>query len=340
MNTKMRVLIWVLAIAPAWTVLRAADRPVPPTTGHILILENERTLEGDIERVGDQYRIKRTVGETWVPADKVMWLCADLPEAYAFLRRRANLDDADERLRLAKWCHAQGLKEEALAEVSAAVAIQPRQQEAQRLLRRLQQAAPVAPAAPTSATEPAPTALPPVDVSAEAMNQFATRIQPILMNACVNCHGTGQGGSFKLINTHEHASFVPKTTQQNLTSVLAQVNLEQPRSSPLLTKAGSVHGAMGEAPLSGRKMPAYHALEEWVKLTLANQPTAHDQPILTATESSSKTTKPAAPKTAAEKPSGVKGEDAIAPSSEKTNAKEPSDPFDPAIFNREAHPDR
>jgi hypothetical protein len=269
-----------------------------------------------------------------------MWLCADLSDAYAFLRRRANLDDADERLRLAKWCHAQGLREEALAEVSAAVAIQPRQQEAQRLLRRLQQTAPVAPSTPTATTEPVPAVAPPVDVSAEAMNQFATRIQPILMNACVNCHGSGQGGSFKLINTHEHGSLVPKTTQQNLTSVLAQVNLDQPSSSPLLTKAGSVHGAMGEAPLAGRKMPAYHALEEWVRLTLANQPAAHDQSVFMATESSSKTTKPATPKTTVEKASAAKGEDAIAPSSEKTTPKEPADPFDPVIFNREARPDR
>jgi hypothetical protein len=340
MNTKMRLFVCLLALAPAWIDLRAADQPVPPATGHVLILENERTLEGDIERVGDQYRIKRTVGETWVPAGRVMWLCADLPEAYAFLRRRANLDDADERVRLAKWCHAQGLKEQALAEVTAAVAIQPRQQEAQRLLRRLQQPAPDVPAAPTSANEPAPAAAPPVDVSAEAMNQFATRIQPILMNACVNCHGSGQGGSFRLIRTHEHGSLVPKTTQQNLTSVLAQVNLEQPRSSPLLTKAASVHGPLGEAPLAGRKMPAYHALEEWVKLTLANQPTAHDQPVLAAAESNSKASKPVTPKAAVEKPGAGKGEDAIAPASEKTIAREPVDPFDPVIFNREAHPDR
>src|SRR5262249_56616653 len=95
--------------------LRAAG-PGNAETGKVLVLDNDRTLEGDIERVGDRYRVRRTVGVTWVPADRVAGLCASKEEALAFLRRRTNLNDPDDRLRLARWCHLQGLRDQALVE--------------------------------------------------------------------------------------------------------------------------------------------------------------------------------------------------------------------------------
>src|SRR5207245_3202435 len=123
----------------------------------------------------------------------------------------------------------------------------------------------------------------------------------------------------------------PRTTQQNLTSVLAQVNLEQPRSSPLLTKAVSVHGNMGQAPLSGRQMPAYHALEEWVNLTRSNNASPHDQPIQPAADGSAKS-KPE--QAVADKPtSACKTEGGSARATDKGATKEPVDPFDPVIFS-------
>ena len=72
----------------------------PAVTGRVLILDNDRVLEGEIERVGDQYRIRRPSGETWLPASKAQALCYSLEEGYICLRERANLDDPDERLRL------------------------------------------------------------------------------------------------------------------------------------------------------------------------------------------------------------------------------------------------
>src|SRR5947208_2979320 len=73
--------------------------------GKVLILENERVLEGDVEKIGSQYLIRRSVGETWVPGERVLAMCQSREEAYKFLRGRANLDDADEHLKLAQWCH-------------------------------------------------------------------------------------------------------------------------------------------------------------------------------------------------------------------------------------------
>ena len=107
------------------SVLQAAETPTPadrgPSHGKVLVLENDQTLAGDIERAGDLYRVRRLIGETTVPAERVLRLCADMEEAYAFLRSRANLADADEHLRLGEWCRLNGLHDQALAEVKAAV---------------------------------------------------------------------------------------------------------------------------------------------------------------------------------------------------------------------------
>src|SRR5262249_27862338 len=119
MRTTIGILLGIVAFGPAWQAVKADE----PTTGHVLILDNERTLEGDIERVGDHYCVKRlSGGKTTVPGDRVMHLSADMPSAYRYLRSQANLDDPDERLRLAQWCHLRGLNDEALEDVKAAVA--------------------------------------------------------------------------------------------------------------------------------------------------------------------------------------------------------------------------
>jgi hypothetical protein len=364
MTTTIRLALCILvASAPAWLAARAADSA--HATGHVLLLDNEGTLEGDIERVGDQYRVRRPHGETWVPGDKVLGLCANLEDAYAFLRRRANLDDADERLRLARWCHLHGLRGQALAEVTAAVQLRPDQPEGRRLLASLQQAAgaPAPSRAARAEAEPGPAA--PPDLAAESLCGFRTRVQPILMNACAGCHATGRGGSFKLLRVYDEGAN-RQTVQRNLAAVLAQVNLRSPQGSPLLTKAVSAHdGRMAQAPLRGREAPAYRALEEWVRQTLTENPQlqevspapettdgqGHERPAAAAPAP------PAAPPRAPAAPAATATAQTVAatpppkfvpaerpPEPPKAAAPAapdaPADPFDPGVFNRQMHPGR
>src|SRR5438067_853459 len=75
----------IILTALSAAVLVPAAPPVPPaadqpTTGKVLVLTNERTVEGDVERIGERYRVCRAVGETWVDANQVMRLCASLEE--------------------------------------------------------------------------------------------------------------------------------------------------------------------------------------------------------------------------------------------------------------------
>src|SRR5258708_7429492 len=117
MKTPIRIVLCTLALAASLRPTLAADDVNPPAarrTGHVLIRKNESTIEGDIELIGSQYRIRRPVGELMVPPENVLKLCETREEAYGFLRQRANLRDPDERLRLARWCHLNNLKQQEL----------------------------------------------------------------------------------------------------------------------------------------------------------------------------------------------------------------------------------
>ena len=77
MNTILRPLLGVVIFVGAGQAPARGTEPAAATAGKVLLLQNERALEGDIERVGDQYRIRRTAGEAWVP---VFWPAAPPPE--------------------------------------------------------------------------------------------------------------------------------------------------------------------------------------------------------------------------------------------------------------------
>src|SRR5438132_1713855 len=96
MKTMIRLaLCAALALGAGGVVARTAEPAAEQATGRVLVLTNERTIEGNIERDGDQYRVRRTVGEVWVPRENVLRLCDSNLEAYHFLCSCAN-------------CHATG----------------------------------------------------------------------------------------------------------------------------------------------------------------------------------------------------------------------------------------
>jgi hypothetical protein len=358
------MLVWALAAAVPLGTVRAAE-PAPRTTGHVLLLENERTVEGRIEKEDDHYRVHREAGETDVPAAQVLCLCDSLEEAYAVLRERTNLRDPDERVRLARWCHLHGLRAQALAEITAAAELRPHHAESQRLLQTFRRSAASAPAA-RAAARPAgdEAAAPPVEVSAELLGQFVTRVQPVLMNTCAACHVADHGGSFRLVRALEGGVVNRRATQHNLNAVLAQVNRDHWEASPLLARAVSVHGQANQPPLKGRQTPAFRNLEDWVRGAVANHgpPSEHASAPPVAVSSTPAEVGPAAlfsqrPEAAGElvsstlpvAPAGPPppaGTPSIPPATGPAGAASPPpaptptpvDPFDPVIFNQQAHP--
>jgi hypothetical protein len=372
------VLLSILAL-PAIIVAGAEDRPPSLQKGKVLILKNEFTIEGDIELVGDRYRVLRKNGEKWVQAESVLALMGSLTDAYGYLRGRINADDPDERLRLSRWCRDNGLQQQALAELQAAANLRPDHAETRRLLQHWKQttASERAPSRGTGKNAAAPAqpmtgTLPSIEVTTESLGLFATRVQPILMNTCARCHATGRGGQFHLTQVYDDNINNRQTLEHNLAAVLAEVNVNQPEASRLLVKALSDHAHTGQAPLRDRQSAPYRTLETWVKVTVANNPQLRDRNppvenklVSPPTDNVFGSLLEASPKAKEQSDWGADGRQATSPvpspvtrgekgKTESHDSPKPpdaaaappssppaatTDPYDPEPFNRKVHPE-
>jgi hypothetical protein len=312
----MKAILRTVAAAIVFATIAAG----PPEAGRFLLLDTRQLLEGEIERTTDGYILRRNGGETLLPAQRVLAVCTDRPAAFRILSAKVNAQSADERLKLAEWCHANGLAKEAVAEAKAAVDLRPTHVIAQRMLRFYEQRA----ADPTAATHPLTQAPDPgplpesIDCSPEALAHFCTRVQPVLMNACAHCHGTT--AKFRLERVQSATPGMRSASFQNLAAALAQIDRAKPERSPLLQLALAAHGKATIPPLRDRGTPAFQQLETFVRLVAANSPPT---PIPTVPESKH-----------AENKSG------FAASRSEEKAAGPKDPFDPAEFNKKNHPDK
>jgi hypothetical protein len=208
-------------------------------------------------------------------------------DAYQYLRGRANLDDPDELVRLARWCHEHGLKEKALENAASAVKLDPRHAEARHILTGLQRAA-----APHAAPAPA---------AEESEPPEAPDLNSASRAACAGCHTGPRGGKFRLARSYAESSAGRRSLQQNLAAVMEQVNLTQPQESKLLAKAITAHdpqARQAQAPLDSKKqLAAYRTLEDWVMTTVATNPHLRERAPPTPPATTS-VTLPAQPKPA------------------------------------------
>lgn len=279
MIAAFRHLSGLLPLAVA--VVAAAQAPLPPErpVGKIVILDNDRVLEGDVEIRDQQYRLVRPVGELWLPTTKVKHLAGNWEEALAYMAGKANLRDPDERLRLARWCHQNGQYELALREARAALALRPEHLPTKQLAQMLdRQLATLRQSVPTSATPvPSEEELPAIAISGPALSTFTSRVQPILMNVCASCHAGDRGGKFRLQRVWDSQGGNRRGTLLNLAAVLGQMRRERPETSPLLEKAILAHGRASQPPIKNRQAPPYRILEEWV-LNVAPSLPSRDEP--------------------------------------------------------------
>lgn len=282
-----------------------AESP-PLTSGKVLILDNQQILEGEIEQVGNRFRIRRAGGETWLPAKPGYTLMADRDAAYRLMQSKIDLNDAKDRLQLSRWCYSNGFKAQAVFEAEAASRLLPNDASVRRYcedLKRLAMDAPKPPASAAMNHDPAPTS---VEWKPELLKTFVTKVQPILMNACANCHAGERSGSFKLVRTSPGTVPSPNAIQANVASFAAQVNREAIGESAVLRKALEAHGGATKAPLRDKQSQAYRHLEEFAQAAFATTNVA----------------------VGAKKPQQ---------STEET-VETSFDPFDPDVFNKAAHP--
>jgi hypothetical protein len=302
-----------------------------PPPAAVLLLDNRSVLQGEIERRGDEYLVRRDGGETTVPAARVLAALPNTDAAFRFLKEKIDSQDTDAHLRLARWCEANDLRTQAAAEAKLAAELAPANAIIQTTYQRLQRKAdapppPGAPAKlPVSIIEAADAAAP-IECGAEAFKLFATKVQPVLMNACIACHTAESAGKFRLEKTYPDALNSRPATQHNLSVALAMIDRVKPAASPLLQRAVAAHGGAALPPLRDRGVAPFKLLDEWVKLAMSDGSPPPSPPAPTK--------EIVGPIATVSDPKSDFGADKA-----KTDAPSaPLDPLDPAVFNRKHHP--
>ncbi len=285
-------------------LLGYGQTPPPPLPsnlehGRVALLTNYKLLEGEIQRDGEFYRIQRTVGETRLPATRVLFLGPDRASVYEYLKRKAQLRDPDERLRLARWCLSHGLRRQALSEAQAALELRPSDVEARQMAGVLSRAGGTA--VPPQAAMPPPhlnelleKVGDPMPYNTASFELFVTRVQPTLMNTCARCHVGTQAGNFRLVRVPRDARSV-RGTHYNLQATLSQIDQEQPDQSPLLQYAVTLHGNASEPPIRDRQSPPFRWLKLWAHRALAAAAKTASKPAENEGESIFRTAVPVVP---------------------------------------------
>jgi hypothetical protein len=150
--------------------------------------------------------------------------------------------------------------------------------------------------------------------NSQATRTYPVKLQPLLMNLCMNCHSKPDHTSgFKLLRVPEGYAD-PAATHKNLETTLKFVNAEDPSSSALLTKAMQAHGGQKVASFKDRQVLAAQNLEKW--LHWASLPEGMPMPEVLMP---------------------WKGNTPVAPKVQLGPLPQSADPFDPLLFNRLVH---
>jgi hypothetical protein len=229
----------------------AADDAAAPG---IVVLRNGNVLWGNIEEVGESYRIAAATTSILVPADQVDIACRSLKEAFDIQRGRVG-PSMERRCELVRWCLRQDLLAEAAREILEIRAADPQNFALPSLELQLRQClelrnlktTPSTPPSPhtsgvvlASATEPAASPA----ISVNVQTQFVRSIQPMLLHSCATggCHQPGSKQKLQLDRWALQGAGSPALVRRNLDAVLAQLDRQDPSHSPLLERGRTAHG--------------------------------------------------------------------------------------------------
>ena len=218
--------------------------------------------------------MRRGKSEVWIADELAIRLCTDWDDAFAFAQTKIDPNNANDRVKLPRWCQLHRLNDRALEQARLALQLQSSNSDAIQLVKILERtlSEPASKPAPVAVARPsAPT--PTVDVTFDTQVAFATRVQPILMNKCATCHANGVGGKFHLDRVTDNGQ--KAGTQRNLAAVLTYLDLERPAISPLLVKAITPHGGAA-APIRDRSEQTLQAMHHWIDHTIAKNPQLKD----------------------------------------------------------------
>ncbi|MGD9855479.1 MAG: hypothetical protein AB7U20_11085 [Planctomycetaceae bacterium] len=331
------------------------SEPIDARPQRVIVLSSGRIVLGDVVERPGGYLVREQFGSTVVPFTQVLLTAADLPDAYRKLSQSLTSPTAGKHVALAKWCYENRLYDAAQVEIKRALLLEPERKEAREFLQKLQRTmesgleADVAATGHSDFDEPIDPAFPGqawksrarqqqlvrsenkaaslAGLAPETVEGFVQQVQPLLMNKCGNarCHGQAATNDFRLTPVRRGMSGFRVFTEKNLSSVLKQIDVKAPETSPLLSVMQGSHGDTPRPLFLGPSAEQQQAtLRQWV--------------LRAAIESGSR--EPAGGSTSAatvdtqSDPRPTRQRD---PFLEQILAEDRPDVFDPDVFNRIVH---
>ena len=270
----LSVLMQGLCIAQGGgTELRATPSDNSPG---ILVLADGTVMNGRFLPRPDGYEVEVQGGRMFIESERVRFIAKDLDDAHQRMRSSFSELTPQSHMELARWCLTNKRTDLARREVLDALHKDPNRVDAQRLLQSLVVQNEVASKAPggSGLTEfpslsrpsgPVPEARSLAGLSRSVAQDFTRHVQPILMNKCANagCHGVRSISSFQLTPSHRGTSV--SIAERNLASVMKQIDLTRPSSSPLLTTLEGNHADSTTPVFRGRSGAVQvKTLRDWV----------------------------------------------------------------------------
>jgi hypothetical protein len=285
---SIRCITIALAVLFALSAVRAIDAQQPQPAAGVLVLRNGNVLKGTVQRHGGHYRIENEGSVLQIPASQVEMACASLIDAYEKRRQQRVGNATDAHLELARWCLRHGLLAEAAREILDARTDDPGHPALRTLDLQLQQgladeasrqqrerdAVALASHSEPVATEEVVQPERMIEPTADVQEKFVRSIQPMLIHGCTTsgCHSPNSRQTMELDRWALEGSGIPTLIRKNLEQVLAQVDVEDPASSPLMRRARQAHGIRNQ-PLSTPLAPYQTAiLIEWLNEAAGVQP--------------------------------------------------------------------
>jgi hypothetical protein len=331
----------------------------------VLLLRNGSVLRGLVTCVGDHYLVTfGEQGEARMPVADVELSCTTLEEAYAHLRDAIRPGDVAAHLRVADWCHRQGLTARAADQLLMVFVLDPTNRRLELLERRLifgsssvgEKAPGVVSESGAESVSPAvegPSSAEPLPPG--AVEYFTQKVQPILLNRCAanGCHNPRVDGTFQLAKPARGQSIPLRTTQRNLRSALSLVNRGNPSDSPLLSLPFVPHGGISSPVLSAANAKERQFLIAWVGMlatgtgqgpasvgsTEVRTPSDRAAPApvvrpIRGTVASAQFAAPASGASEVQRAGMTVGDSSQLPGGERPSRDtEAHDPFDPEVFN-------
>ncbi len=284
--------------------------PASPATPSVLLLTNGRLIQGPITRDEDNYVISQNGGEIRFHKSQVEDVFGSLVDVYKYKLDQIPVNDPDEHMKLAKWCLAQNLPNEARTELKTVLAVSPGSNDAKMMLVSLNASEARANARPrvdpglvqTGGEMPqsidnrpaeidvnvlreankrlGPVGLPvifdlPPAIAVKRAQHFTQFVHPVLQVSCAKCHNEKYEGDFQLVEVkNKRKDMTWDVIRANLDATLKLIDPANPSKSELLSISLIPHGSgANRKPIfRGSNDPRFQIFAAWANSLRTTKP--------------------------------------------------------------------